>query len=126
MPGAAESCRLADPSVRVRLSSSLSTNIFLSFYGEILLGDLGLSRQLKGDIGLTKVGTQVGTPPYMSPELVSGHEYGTSSDVWAIGVVLFEMLALRRPFDVPLTLQASSTAPQAYSSSPLLTSALIL
>ena len=35
----------------------------------------------------------------MSPELVTGQEYGTSSDVWAIGIVLFEMLALRRPFD---------------------------
>ena len=42
---------------------------------------------------------QVGTPPYMSPELVKGQEYGTSSDVWAVGVVLFEMIALCRPFD---------------------------
>ena len=68
--------------------------------GEILLGDLGLSRSLAKDtVGATKVGTQVGTPPYMSPELITGQDYGTSSDVWAVGVVLFEMLALRRPFD---------------------------
>ena len=81
------------------LHRDISTpNIFLSFYGEILLGDLGLSRQLTGDRS-TKVGTQVGTPPYMSPELVTGQDYGTSSDVWAVGIVLFEMLALQRPFD---------------------------
>ena len=35
----------------------------------------------------------------MSPELVTGQDYGTSSDVWAVGIVLFEMLALQRPFD---------------------------
>ena len=77
-----------------------SGNVFLSFGGDILLGDLGLSRQLgAGDaVGATKVKTQVGTPPYMSPELVTGQDYGTSSDVWAVGVVLFEMLALCRPF----------------------------
>ena len=82
-----------------------STNIFLSFYGEILLGDLGLSRQLKNDAGLTQVSTQVGTPPYMSPELVAGQEYGTGSDVWAVGIVLFEMLALCRPYDGSNSLQ---------------------
>ena len=82
------------------LHRDISTdNIFLSFYGEILLGDLGLSRRTGSQAGRTKVGTQVGTPPYMSPELVTGQDYGTSSDVWALGIVLFEMLALRRPFD---------------------------
>ena len=82
------------------LHRDISTgNVFLSFVGDILLGDLGLSRQLASDsAGRTKVGTQVGTPPYMSPELVTGQDYGTSSDVWAVGVVLFEMLALCSPF----------------------------
>ena len=76
-----------------------SGNVFLSYGGDILLGDLGLSRQLSNDtVGVTKVATQVGTPPYMSPEIVTGQDYGTSSDVWAVGVVLFEMLALTRPF----------------------------
>ena len=66
----------------------------------VLLGDLGLSRQLSEGqaVGQTKVGTQVGTPPYMSPELVQGREYGTSSDIWAVGVVLFEILHGRPPF----------------------------
>ena len=82
------------------LHRDISTgNVFLSYYGDVLLGDLGLSRSLAKDtVGATKVGTQVGTPPYMSPELVRGQDYGTSSDVWAIGVVLFELLTFVRPF----------------------------
>ena len=52
-----------------------------------------------GEDGQTKVGTQMGTPPYMSPERVEGRPYGRGCDVWAVGVVLFEMLALMKPFD---------------------------
>ena len=56
-----------------------------------------LSREL--DAGGTKVGTQMGTPPYMSPERVEGRPYGRGCDVWAVGVVLFELLALVKPFE---------------------------
>ena len=42
---------------------------------------------------------ECGTPPYMSPELVRGEAGGKPSDVWAVGVILFELLALKRmPF----------------------------
>jgi len=40
----------------------------------------------------------VGTPLYFSPELINGSAYGKPSDAWAVGVVLFEMLALMPPF----------------------------
>ena len=40
-----------------------------------------------------------GTPQYMSPELVNGEPYGRPSDAWAVGVLLFEMLSLERPFE---------------------------
>lgn len=40
----------------------------------------------------------VGTPYYMSPELLAKQPYGASSDVWSLGVVAFELMALRRPF----------------------------
>lgn len=41
----------------------------------------------------------VGTPYYMSPELCQGDKYNFKSDIWAMGCVLFEMLALKRAFD---------------------------
>ena len=44
-------------------------------------------------------GAQVcGTPFYLSPELIRSSPYGESSDVWALGVLLYELLALKRPF----------------------------
>jgi len=45
--------------------------------------------------------SQCGTPTYMSPELIRGDPYGAASDVWALGVILFEMLTLRTPFSAP-------------------------
>ena len=40
-----------------------------------------------------------GTPFYLSPELIRSSPYGESSDIWALGVLLFELLTLKRPFD---------------------------
>ena len=40
----------------------------------------------------------VGTPYYMSPELLTKQAYGAGSDVWALGVTAFELMALRKPF----------------------------
>ena len=71
-----------------------SGNIFLSMDGDVLLGDLGLSREMA-----TEVVTRLGTPPYMSPERIRGERYGASCDLWSIGVILYEMMSLERPFD---------------------------
>lgn len=71
-----------------------TANLFLSAESRVLLGDLGLSREL--DAEKTKVKTQMGTPPYMSPERVEGKAYGAGCDVWAVGVVLYELLALMK------------------------------
>jgi len=80
-----------------------SSNVLLSrdpagggVLGEIKLADFGISKLLECTV---QAHTVVGTPPYMSPELVRGEPYGTASDAWAFGVVLFELAALRRPFD---------------------------
>lgn len=61
-----------------------------------MLGDFGISRVLSPDTVLAR--TSVGTPYYMSPESIAGMGYDGRADVWSMGVILFELLALRRPF----------------------------
>ena len=115
------------------LHRDLSTaNVFLSFDGDILVGDFGLSTNRRhhtaaspshsrgGPRGGSHGGpnlsdrkehtaspiasidartTMCGTPNYMSPELLNGIPYGAPSDVWAMGVILFELITLRAPFE---------------------------
>lgn len=64
--------------------------------GEIKLADFGISKLLEVT---GQAHTVVGTPPYMSPELVRGEPYGAASDAWALGVTLYELAALHRPFE---------------------------
>ena len=80
-------------------------NIFLANttdMSKVMLGDLGLSKDTQpGDSKGHSAGvasTLCGTPKYFSPELLSDSMYGQPADVWALGVVVFEMLTLRAPF----------------------------
>ena len=50
---------------------------------------------------LAKAKTVVGTPYYLSPEIVQSQPYSLSTDVWSMGVMLYELCALRPPFDAP-------------------------
>ncbi|KAL0233567.1 hypothetical protein PCE1_002082 [Barthelona sp. PCE] len=74
-----------------------SQNIFMSRGGKVKLGDFGIAKVLTGTTELAR--SIVGTPYYMSPELVQGIAYGLKSDVWALGCVLYEMTTLRHAFD---------------------------
>ena len=59
--------------------------------------DFGIARAV-GDSGLTEVGTMMGTPNYMSPEQASGKPVDRRSDIFAVGAVIYEMLAYRQAF----------------------------
>ena len=78
------------------------SNIFLSQHGVKLL-DFGLARPLRGidstaGAALTLPGVLIGTPAYMSPEQIEGADPDGRSDLFVLGVVLYEMLSGRRPF----------------------------
>ena len=64
--------------------------------GRLKLGDLGLGRYL--DLQSILAFSQVGTPLYMSPEVLRGEGHDFASDIWSLGCVLYEMAMLRSPF----------------------------
>jgi serine/threonine-protein kinase len=65
--------------------------------GRVVLIDFGLAC-LDSDASLTAVGTCVGSPSYVAPERLLGQQYDARADLWAVGVMLYEMLAGERPF----------------------------
>src|SRR5262249_22021665 len=62
------------------------------------VGDFGLARAMDGEGGLTASGLAMGTPEYMAPEQVEGHAVGPAADIYALGVVLYQLLAGQPPF----------------------------
>jgi serine/threonine protein kinase/tetratricopeptide (TPR) repeat protein len=78
------------------------SNVFVTRHGVKLL-DFGLARPevdhpLDSAIGLTRTGIVIGTPRYMAPELVTGEPVDARADLFAVGAILFEMLAGRPAF----------------------------
>lgn len=74
------------------------SNILLRDDHFVYLADFGLAKSLKGSGDLTQMGTLLGTPEYMAPELADGPAT-TSSDIYALGVLLYQMVTGHVPFD---------------------------
>ncbi len=97
-------------------------NILIDSDGEPYLADFGLARLIGGQ-GVTRHGVFVGTPHYSSPEQVALEELDERSDIYSLGLVIFEMATGRRPFEadtVPeiLAMQRSEPPPDPATIAP--------
>jgi serine/threonine protein kinase/predicted Zn-dependent protease len=73
-------------------------NIMIDREGKAKIMDFGIARSLKGK-GITAEGIIIGTPEYMSPEQVDGKDVDPRSDIYSLGIILFEMVTGRVPFE---------------------------
>ena len=60
------------------------------------LGDFGIAKQLEATLF---TGTVTGTPYNMAPEVCKGMKYDFKADVWSVGIILYELITLKKPFD---------------------------
>eukprot|EP00927_Polykrikos_kofoidii_P054069 TRINITY_DN48555_c0_g1_i1.p1 TRINITY_DN48555_c0_g1~~TRINITY_DN48555_c0_g1_i1.p1 ORF type:complete len:799 (-),score=89.78 TRINITY_DN48555_c0_g1_i1:27-2423(-) len=74
------------------------SNILLTSEGLVKLGDFGVAKVIAGTAIYDQTSC-VGSPVYMAPEVVGGQNYGAACDVWSLGVILYEICALKKPFE---------------------------
>ena len=74
-----------------------SGNIFLMKSGIVKLGDFGIAKGLQST--WEKAKTLVGTPYFLSPEIITNKPYDAKCDIWALGVLLYELMTFRMPFN---------------------------
>jgi hypothetical protein len=121
VPGGSLSQRLADPDSlslndRVRIVAEVAealghahekgvlhrdvkpANILLTPHLDAKVTDFGIGKLLTGDSDLTSTGQMVGSPAYMSPEQIKGDKLDARTDIFSLGVVLYQAITLRKPF----------------------------
>jgi serine/threonine protein kinase len=84
------------------------SNIMLNKTGIVKVMDFGIAKAMGGSRGLTRTGIQVGTVFYMSPEQVKGERVDIRSDIYSLGVTLYEMLTAHVPFSAASDFQVLS------------------
>jgi serine/threonine-protein kinase len=73
-------------------------NVMVSRQGGVKVMDFGIARDQTYDEDLTEAGTGIGTPSYMSPEQILGDKLDARSDIFSLGIVLYQMCTGRKPF----------------------------
>jgi len=75
------------------------SNLMLTVDGRVKVADFGIAKVVDSTSDLTMTGSVVGSPHYLSPEQVRGEELDGRTDIFSLGVMLYELLSLRRPFE---------------------------
>ncbi|MEL6271028.1 MAG: serine/threonine-protein kinase, partial [Chloroflexota bacterium] len=100
-------------------------NILIDSEGHAMLADFGIVKITGGDENLTATGGIVGTPAYLAPEQGAGEEVSESSDIYALGVVMYELLTGKQPYRADTAIQViikhmNDPVPDILSESPSL------
>ena len=75
------------------------SNVLLDRHGDLFLTDFGIAKLLESSSQFTSTGAMIGTPAYMSPEQAQGMKVDQRSDIYSLGIILYEMVTGRVPFE---------------------------
>lgn len=76
-----------------------SSNVYIEPDGSVKIGDFGISILLNSDININENSKVMGTAQYLAPELIKGKQASYQSDIYALGILFFELITGRVPFD---------------------------